>query len=347
MNPNDLDNKTPSKRPTPPSPRLEKAVVLLRTVFVIILAVAVLLIIQNADLLDPPRAQREEETESELPPIEKDLTPADPLTELRPFYSRGLSTTLKGNVTAVLFFVDDAESSWDQAARTKVMNTGIKPALHYLEGEAKRYGVELHFETVVYNAEPLKYKGTVYDADKVTELLADSDTYAFFGDGFLPEIGYQSGYDLDRHMETECPSSELIYLFLFNKEGRSYKTSQLELALMGTVEFEYAMLFSEEGSVRSYTVAHEILHLFGAEDYYEPAKRAELATLYYPNDIMLRHGSHGPYGHDIGDLTAFSVGWTDTAPDLCYHSAWWMPETEAEETAGDSTVTEETTEAVT
>ena len=63
------------------------------------------------------------------------------------------------------------------------------------------------------------------------------------------------------------------------------------------------------------TIAHEMLHPFGADDLYFPydtdTARAELAKEYFPDDIMLRVD---PLLSTltIGAYTAYKVGWTDS-----------------------------------
>ena len=96
---------------------------------------------------------------------------------------------------------------------------------------------------------------------------------------------------------------------------------------MGYLEYsEHCVLFANnlsgsKGS-RASTIAHEILHLFGAEDYYVSMSREALANQKYPDDIMLWQVER-IQDNSIGDCTAYSVGWTDEVPDVCYDDRWW------------------------
>ena len=89
---------------------------------------------------------------------------------------------------------------------------------------------------------------------------------------------------------------------------------------------EYCLIFTgftdTSYDSASDTVAHETLHLFGAEDYYYPDSRKALAKQVYPTDIMLCAMSDLAY-FTLDSYTAYCVGWTDTAPEVCSNPAWW------------------------
>ena len=88
---------------------------------------------------------------------------------------------------------------------------------------------------------------------------------------------------------------------------------------------EHCVLFSDPEfgnavSTHSCTVAHEILHLYGAFDYYEEP-RLTIANELYHFDIMLQN-YYTIWLNQIGDYTAFSIGWTDVVPDVCSREGW-------------------------
>jgi hypothetical protein len=58
---------------------------------------------------------------------------------------------------------------------------------------------------------------------------------------------------------------------------------------------------------------HELLHIFGAEDFYRPAAREREAQRRYPAAVMLQ--SHHPLASlEISDYTAYYVGWSEDEP---------------------------------
>ena len=121
---------------------------------------------------------------------------------------------------------------------------------------------------------------------------------------------------------------EVIFLLLLNKDGCSYSINDgLD---DGYDEPEYCVLFTHYTDYTAVTgpstVAHEILHLFGAEDYYDPygthPQRAVLAESLYPTDIMLRVYTDISW-NTLGSFTAYSVGWTEDLPEECRQVGWW------------------------
>ena len=58
---------------------------------------------------------------------------------------------------------------------------------------------------------------------------------------------------------------------------------------------------------------HELLHLFGAEDLYQPEARRELAKELYPDEVMLQ--SHRALDEiQIGPHTEYLIGWSTEKP---------------------------------
>lgn len=87
--------------------------------------------------------------------------------------------------------------------------------------------------------------------------------------------------------------------------------------------FAYDLTSNRNDSVGSQSslVAHEMLHLFGAEDFYTTTNRKTIAGTYYIADIMLS-ASYYIITNNISDATAFYIGWTDEVPDVLYNENW-------------------------
>lgn len=77
---------------------------------------------------------------------------------------------------------------------------------------------------------------------------------------------------------------------------------------------EYAILFTHnrKGSIENAsTYAHEMLHMFGADDLYNIIG----AENYYPNDIM-NHSRFVLDSNEISPLTAYAISWSDKMPRI-------------------------------
>ena len=72
---------------------------------------------------------------------EKDLSS---INQLREDYHLGTCKELKGNVSVILFYIDDFESRWAEAEIDRFTKKEVMPGLAFLEQEAKKYGIELN-----------------------------------------------------------------------------------------------------------------------------------------------------------------------------------------------------------
>ena len=123
-------------------------------------------------------------------------------------------------------------------------------------------------------------------------------------------------------------TDQIAYVVMVDKGGRSYSLPYQgrNRSVSTDYQLEYAVIFSgftdTSRDSASDTIAHELLHLFGAEDFYYPASRETLAEEYYPTDIMLCAMPDLPY-FTLGAYTAYTLGWTDTVAEVCAEPGWW------------------------
>lgn len=261
------------------------------------------------------------------------------LYEYRTNYNFGSNKKLEGNITVHCFFVNENNTdSWTVMWANWYANTQVKHALNFLKTQAAKYGKTLNFTTEYY-LDPstpngvstvdfnknysMKYNGIIDNAAvgenytlNVLEVIANN-------------MGYNAAFILKSELEYES-KTEHIFLIFSNKQGRSYSNdanADNENFTEHSIIFAYDLNRPPETGIpseyNSLTIAHEILHSYGAEDFYISDKRNELALQYYPNDVML---SIDPpvSSKNIGELTAFQIGWTDTAPEICKNSNWWQ-----------------------
>ena len=233
-------------------------------------------------------------------------------------YDLGTCRHLRGNVAVVLFFMNDSQSTWEQTDMLAFTQNEVEPALAFLEKAAKGYGVELEL-TVQHSYGPFAYDGTVSPGISGGQVTTDVLSQAARGQG------YTSDKALIAALKAQY-GTEVVCLTVFNKNGTAYainpqrgETIQLE---------EHCILFTCDRNAsyslpgyQASVVAHEMLHLFGAEDFYTPATRKAVAKSHYPKDIMLIQ-PYNIYNTTIEEATAFYVGWTDEAPLVLFHSEW-------------------------
>ena len=248
--------------------------------------------------------------------------------QYRPYYELANCRTLKNNPIVVLIFIDDNESHWTKEEVLEFTQEHILVGLDYLEKNAKKWNVNLDFTVESYstqkNGYKIKYEG------RVNPNLHNGGSTKDVLDKAAQDIGYESNWALYSYYKSKYPNDDIIFLNFLNKAGKSYtrhaiSTGYLEYSEHCVIFADYLGSSPDERSngSRASTIVHEVLHLFGAEDYYTSRSREQLANKKYPNDIML-------WQYDdiednlIGDCTAFSVGWINVPPEVCFDPRWWQ-----------------------
>lgn len=250
------------------------------------------------------------ETKEELSSIDK----------LRPDYDLGNCRNLEGNIAVIIFYMDDFESSWTPEEINNFTENEIKPGLKFLEDSAVKFNKQL-------NLDIKEVHSSVYYNDEV-EVNIKKSGYAT-GDALYTaakHLGYKGDNDFITNYKKKY-STEVICYCVFNKSGNSYalnpkrgtNSSLAEHVLMFAYDLNPTGM--EPIGCQSSVLAHETLHLYGAEDYYSPADRKILAKKYCPNDIMLSCNYYLRM-NTFGEITAFYIGWTDSVPDLLYDENW-------------------------
>lgn len=242
------------------------------------------------------------------------------INALRPDYDLGTCRNLSGDVSVVLFFMDDFESEWFEHEITAFVENEIKPGLAFLVQEAEKYGVELRLHIRKKHFD-LYYNDDVIVSVKETG-LATIDVL----DQAARGLGYANEAELIDALKAEY-QTEIVCLTAFDKNGTAYAINPKRGADY-SVE-EHCILFTndlhptghEPIGAQASIAAHEMLHLFGAEDFYATSGRKSLAQKYFPNDLMLG-ANYDVSTNRIGGATAFYIGWTDEIPEVLEREDW-------------------------
>jgi hypothetical protein len=212
-------------------------------------------------------------------------------------------------------FIGDCESSWDPTSVGELYALQNE-AFRYLEAQAGLFGHELRcYATDAQNALYIDTDTCVYN---------DAD-YHYWLDIFLMDTEYGSLNGLLEALLANGPAFDNYGLIInINKRGRSYAVS-CDPAFDDYEEYyaERAVIYYTDDMDYDYvlcsaTIAHEILHLFGAVDLYYPNDgediRKQLIIQYFPFEIM----HYIPFYTDdatVSAFTAFRVGWRNTLPE--------------------------------
>lgn len=258
----------------------------------------------------------------------KPTTPPPTAESYRAWYDLGNCGTLTRNPTLVVLFVDDAESGWNDTLIQHFQNVQIAKAVEWLEQQAAKYGVPLDIQTKYYHG-TLENGGRVYYPDTVAHKPDESD-YDLL-ESVVGNMGEGTGDQFYAKLRRDNGGEDVMFLCMVNKDGLSYARGHADPY---SQIMEYAVVYARNTDVpatdtlhqkthnRASVVAHELLHLFGAEEMYDPAGRNEIAKQKYLKDVMLWTESFVAR-NEITEFTAYCIGWTDTIPAICYDPDWW------------------------
>ena len=239
-------------------------------------------------------------------------------------YNNGSCYDMEKDLCYFIIHLDDKESRWNEKDKNDFIENKFLISLDYLSRKASEYSATLCKEYRNYPADnntKVTYNGIV-DTDVVT-----NGSQADILNQIATSMGYSSPEEMDSTLKKEMNVKQIAYLLVLNKEGRSYKYSYVT---NDAKQIEFCVFFDDtiksDGNICCSTIAHELLHLFGAEDFYDPygemPQREKLAQTLYPQDIMLSLVNDVNKA-EIGEYTAYSIGWTDTLPKECDVPEWW------------------------
>lgn len=280
---------------------------------------------------EKPSAGGREPTAARVPALQtppETPSPAEPQKEERPdpgrpYFGTGTCQRMDQPFHLLLLYLDDESSSWDPESISS-FDGQMGEALRFLKEQAALYDVDLQISCSAYytdEQQSLHYEGTVvsdlYSSDISLDLLPRA----------AADLGCTSEMSLYRREAARSGRSQMAIVVAVNRPGISY-TIQDE-AVNDRDAVEYSVIFNgypgSDASAGAATVVHELLHQFGAEDYYDPygtsPRRRELAEQYCSRDIMLRVYENISC-NEIGAVTAYTVGWLREAPELVRNGDW-------------------------
>ena len=220
---------------------------------------------------------------------------------------------LIGHVCVEHIFVEDGTAKWEHDDRREIRRRSTA-ALEYLTTVAASYDVDLSWHEDVHHVSSTEEIPSSYTNGGWTGEILNSAVLEVAALSRIPTCSVKI-----------C--NERLVLVHVPRVGRSYSQPEGSFTDLGT---ERAVIYQRELHTgvsasddaratiltpeRGATVAHEILHLFGAEDFYEPEARAVEARRRYPDAVMLQ-SNRALTDVTISDYTAYKIGWTQEQPE--------------------------------
>ncbi|MBE6708898.1 MAG: hypothetical protein E7578_06625 [Ruminococcaceae bacterium] len=201
--------------------------------------------------------------------------------------SKGIGSCeeLIGKTLVYFVFLNDAESSWDEAALAATQNELITE-MKKLKGEADEHGAEL---SLFYRFNEASIEGTT-----------GTENNDEWKDAAAAALGYSSVLDIQNTIESETEYNSVPVIFVLNKNGRAASSYRY-----GSTGEESTVLYTNE--IASFR--HELFHIYGMRDLYYPDETEAAAEKHLPGSVML-----DPSGI-VDEFTAYIIGWTDTISD--------------------------------
>ncbi len=204
----------------------------------------------------------------------------------------GCSLQLKGKVVLITFLVNDGESSWDsesEEAAVKMLKAVSTKLMADSKLNKKQFQVAYAYCQV----------SLPYIVNRSNSKTCIKDVLRLFG--------YDSIHAYQKHYEDKFSRDDTAVTLLFNKDFRSYALSSEKSDFSDKPSInsdEYSIVsFDKNDSLDSErSFLHELLHQFGAIDYYYPEYLKIKAQKIFPDSIM-----NG--GSTIDDLTRYIIGW--------------------------------------
>lgn len=207
----------------------------------------------------------------------------------------GACSELRGRVCIQVVFVSSPNAPWSERSQNDFWKIAFD-AREILLSQARHYGVPLEID----------FRGLVMNVPAGQEHNFVPYLPSFF---HRPTLAQAQDYYKDYYSCDEAP-----IIFVINADGRSYAQNDKRGDM-----WDYDEMSVLRRPFCPGLFMHELLHQYGAQDYYFPAWLTNLAAQYAPTSVMLS----GSY-HDIDEVSAYLIGWTSR---LSARSQWFLEQT--------------------
>jgi len=233
-------------------------------------------------------------------------------TEERPrsFYTVmrnfGPAKHLTGKTVVAYLFIETNQSQWSSLDRQQAIST-LEFAQQWYVKQAKNYQVaEPTFVNRVFHIEGDPMMSRFHSTLSIQSPSKHDDDFTRY---VVSKLGFDTPSQLLEKLQQEDQADNAMLFLHLNKQARSFAWP----CTYRWCEEEYTFILEPIKDPRwqslHYTIAHEGLHLFGADDLYN----IENAKTYATNDIM-HYASRYLEDSEIDSLTAYAIGWSDFKP---------------------------------
>ena len=224
------------------------------------------------------------------------------------FRGTGSAKFLEGKTESLIFFISDTDTEWTKREKTEMVQM-IYGAENWLISQASDNGRSLDFSHHFYG----------WEKDITVSTIQEGIRSGYEDVTLAKKITGILGYESPQQLLEQYPAENTQLLFVLKKDGASYAFAYN----LGMSEEYYVegmaiyQRFSPDTPNCEACIAHEMLHIFGAHDYYETfqttKEQERLARAQFPDSIMLRT-SYTINELNIDSISKWRIGWTDYKP---------------------------------
>lgn len=240
--------------------------------------------------------------------IDFDFDVPKPVVTYKDLINVGSARHMTGNVCVVYLFVGTEANQWSPA-EIEATAQKLYDAEDWLKAQASKYGKKVDFKNFSIRKQLIDHNipTSPFQPEAVS-----------YPKSVLHRYGYTSNRDLYDILVHKTGCQQFLVLVFPYVSGRCYASAvNRNMARRGSGKAmpECCMLYrisDDTGrELQVGRIAHEMLHLFGAWDFYalgpDDKARSEHAAELYPSSIMLK--SHGDISErSIDELTAWLIG---------------------------------------
>jgi hypothetical protein len=223
-------------------------------------------------------------------------------------WQAGSAYSLDGKIYTLTCFISTPENRWT-AAEKKQACFKINNAKNWLMFEAHEYNIHLQFDDGVWGLQNDISFDTIDDGNAGGKNPND------WVSRVIEKAGSSTPLEVYDSIKKATGCDNVQVIILAKQKGRGYATPYRSDASKAKFFLEGAILYAKDnlgGDLKTASIAHEMLHLYGAWDLYTTYAQTEeketKAKEIYPNDIMLRSDPKMSE-LEVAELTAWLVGW--------------------------------------
>jgi len=229
----------------------------------------------------------------------------------------GSARELSGNIYTLSCFISEPNEEWTYKEKQAILKQ-VKESQEWIKGQAAKYNVSVNFDAGgnfgldTDIKMPLIERGTASGKEPVDWVSR-----------VLKKVGYSSPLKLLEWVKQNTNAKQTQVIIFAKGKGNGYAmatSTEMDKELYfveGAILYEK---YNNGSKLASSSIAHEMLHLYGAWDLYktfsQSAENEKKAKQKFPNSVMLRT-SYNIEELEIDELTAWLIGW-NTKPKSWY-----------------------------